>query len=114
MDFFIARSLSYNMSGNRVQKRFVSNGKSRFCIIPIKLAYYIKNTGKPAKAFKQPWIIIKLLDEKHVQFPLHPVGCVEPDKRIQKYTRYSIFDKQLRQACGNRKEDASACRVKNK
>lgn len=64
--FVITGSLSKNLFSDGVNERHVSNSKSSFWIIPIKLAYYIYNTREPAKAFKQPWIIIKLLDEKHV------------------------------------------------
>lgn len=81
-----------------MQKRLASYSRSRFCITPVKLANYINNTWEPTQALKQPWVIIKLLDEKHVQFTLHLVNRVHPDKRIKENTRYSIFHKHLWQA----------------
>lgn len=78
-----------------MHKRLASFGRTASFRFPVKVPYYVDNSWESTKVSQKSWIIIELLDEKHVKFTLHIIGRMKPDVRIKENARYSILHKLL-------------------
>lgn len=66
-----------------LHKRLASFSRTVSLRFPVEVPYYVNNSWESTKASQKSRIIIQLLNEKHVKFTLHIIGCTDPNVRIK-------------------------------